>query len=159
MRRSSRRRFALYATLGLLCLLVAPRPTRLLGALESFFTKPKPAAQVLVPATQVGTASWYGPGFKGRRMASMVRFSPEAMVAAHRYLPLGSLIRVRNLDNNRVVHLKVMDRGPYVGGRILDVSQGAARVLGFTEAGLARVEITLLGPLARPQGNFPSPTF
>jgi rare lipoprotein A len=77
-------------------------------------------------------------------MASKVPFDPEAMVAAHRTLPLGSFIRVTNLRNGLSALLRVMDRGPYIKGRILDVSLAAARDLGFDEDGLTDVEITLL---------------
>jgi len=89
-------------------------------------------------------ASWYGPGFEGKPMANRQRFSSALMVAAHRTLPLGTMIRVKNRRNGAELVLAVLDRGPYIDGRILDVSQGAARILGFENAGLTDVEITVV---------------
>ncbi|NDD31501.1 MAG: septal ring lytic transglycosylase RlpA family protein [Proteobacteria bacterium] len=92
---------------------------------------------------QRGVASWYGPGFDGLPTASGERFNRRALTAAHRTLPLGSRAQIINLGNGRSVDVVVNDRGPYVGGRIIDVSQGAAEQLGFVGAGTARVEIRL----------------
>lgn len=88
-----------------------------------------------------GTASFYGPGFEGRRTASGERFDPGALTAAHRTLPFGTCLRVRNLGNGREVDVRVNDRGPFAGGRILDVSAAAARILGMVEGGLAKVRL------------------
>jgi rare lipoprotein A len=93
-------------------------------------------------AGQRGKASWYGPGFAGRPMANGERFRPLAPVVAHRRLPLGTKVLVRNLRNGKVARATVKDRGPYVPGRILDVSQGVARKLGMERQGLAMVEVT-----------------
>ncbi len=100
---------------------------------------------------QVGLASWYGPGFQGNETASGEIFNQREMVAAHRSLPLGSVVRVTNLENGRRVVLRVIDRGPYGRnyrkGTIIDVSRGAARRLGFIRDGLVsvRVEVVRLG--------------
>ena len=100
------------------------------------------------PPAQFGLASWYGPGFHGEETASGEIFNQRAMVAAHRTLPLGSVIRVTNLENGRRVTLRIIDRGPYGRnarkGTVVDVSRGAARRLQFIDDGLARVRIDVL---------------
>jgi rare lipoprotein A len=88
-----------------------------------------------------GVASYYADAFHGRPTASGEPFDMYAMTAAHRRLPLGTMVRVKNLDNGREVVVRINDRGPYVRGRIIDLSYGAARELGMVEAGLARVEV------------------
>lgn len=88
-------------------------------------------------------ATWYGPGFHGRKTASGERFNQHAMTAAHRTLPLGTRVHVRNLDNNMAVVVTINDRGPFVRGRDIDLSRGAARAIHM--AGTERVEITILG--------------
>jgi rare lipoprotein A len=92
-------------------------------------------------AAATGRASWYGPGFAGRSTASGVRFDPKGLTAAHRNLPFGTPVRVTNLHNGRTVVVTINDRGPYVKGRVLDVSLGAARALGMLRRGVASVLI------------------
>lgn len=92
-----------------------------------------------------GWASWYGPGFHGGHSASGEAFNPKAMTAAHLTLPFGTQVRVTNLNNGRSVVVRINDRGPYGGGRILDVSQGAASALGMIESGVVRVRVDVLG--------------
>src|SRR5450631_4704693 len=84
-------------------------------------------------AYQVGTASWYGEQFEGKQTASGEPFEMRDLTAAHPSLPLGSLVRVTNLRNGKVVVVRINDRGPVVDGRIIDVSYNAARALGFRE--------------------------
>ncbi len=86
-------------------------------------------------------ASWYGPGFMRKRTADGERFDANALTAAHRLLPLNSFARVTNLENGKSVIVRINDRGPYVPGRILDLSPRAARVLGMKKDGVARVQI------------------
>lgn len=97
---------------------------------------------------QTGLASYYGPGFHGEETASGEVFDQADMVAAHRTLALGTLVRVTNLENGRRVVLRVIDRGPYGRnyrkGTIIDVSKGAARRLGFVRDGLVRVRVEVL---------------
>lgn len=97
---------------------------------------------------QLGLASYYGRGFHGEETASGEIFNKWQMVAAHRSLPLGSVVRVTNLENDRRVVLRVIDRGPYGRnfrkGTIIDVSEGAARRLGFISDGLVRVRVEVL---------------
>ena len=104
-----------------------------------------PAGQAPVAGwTERGVASWYGDPFHGRQTASGEVYDMEAMTAAHRTLPFGTVVRVDNLDNGRSVTLRINDRGPFIRGRNLDVSRAAARELGMLQAGLARIEITIL---------------
>jgi rare lipoprotein A len=96
---------------------------------------------------ETGTASWYGREFHGRRTADGGTFDGEGLSAAHRTLPLGTAIRVTNLDNYKTIDVKVSDRGPFVRGRILELSYGAARALDFVREGTARVKIEALAPV------------
>ena len=95
-------------------------------------------------AVQVGTASWYGRWHAGRLTASGERFNPQAMTCAHRTLPLGSIVKVTDLATGKNVELEVNDRGPYVKGRIMDLSEGAARELGGDEKGLLTVRVEVI---------------
>ncbi|HCK80976.1 MAG TPA: hypothetical protein DIC59_05860 [Candidatus Competibacteraceae bacterium] len=94
---------------------------------------------------QVGKASWYGPGFHGKKTASGVRFNQNSLTAAHRSLPLGTRARVTNLTNGRKVDVTINDRGPYVGGRVIDLSRAAATRLAMNTSGIARVRIEPMG--------------
>lgn len=91
--------------------------------------------------SQTGVASWYGRQFHGRKTASGEAFDMNAMTAAHRSLPLNCYIRVTNKTNGKSVVVKVTDRGPFHGNRILDLSYGAAKQLGITNSGTAKVNI------------------
>jgi rare lipoprotein A len=90
-------------------------------------------------------ASYYGGRFHGRRTASGARFDAGGMTAAHRSLPFGTRVRVTHMGNGRSVVVRINDRGPFVGGRIIDLSSGAAGVLGMHGQGVARVKVTVLG--------------
>jgi len=90
---------------------------------------------------QVGVASWYGPGFQGRRTASGARFDMHAMTAASRHLPLDHWARVTDLATRRSAWVWVNDRGPYIRGRIIDLSKAAATRLGYRRQGLAEVAV------------------
>jgi rare lipoprotein A len=98
---------------------------------------------------QTGTASWYGPQFHGQRTASGETFDQTALTAAHPTLPIPSLVQVTNLENGREIIVRVNDRGPFTGNRLIDLSRGAAQALGFEEAGHARVHVRYLGPAPR----------
>lgn len=91
--------------------------------------------------SQTGMASWYGRQFHGRKTASGEMFDMNAMTAAHRSLPLNCYIRVTNKNNGKSVVVKVNDRGPFHGNRVLDLSYGAAKQLGITNAGTTKVSI------------------
>jgi rare lipoprotein A (peptidoglycan hydrolase) len=101
------------------------------------------SAQVVA---QVGIASWYGPWFRGRLTANGEIFDDTKLTAAHRTLPLATHVRVTNLENGRSIEVKVNDRGPYIAGRVLDLSTRAAKVLGMEKEGLALVRIEVLQP-------------
>ncbi|MBD2530950.1 septal ring lytic transglycosylase RlpA family protein [Nostoc flagelliforme FACHB-838] len=106
---------------------------------------PQQVAVGVVRSTLKGIASFYGYDFAGNRTASGQRFNPEAMTAAHRSLPFGTKVRVTNTRNGRSVVLRINDRGPFIRGRIIDVSTGAARVLGMMGSGIAPVRVEVLG--------------
>ncbi len=91
--------------------------------------------------SQTGVASWYGRQFHGRKTASGETFDMNAMTAAHRSLPVNCYIRVTNRSNGKSVIVKVNDRGPFHGNRVLDLSYGAAKSIGVTNAGTAKVSI------------------
>jgi rare lipoprotein A len=93
-----------------------------------------------------GLASWYGTKFHGRRTSSGEAYDMFAMTAAHRHLPLPSFVEVTNLDNGKRVVVRVNDRGPFVDGRIIDLSYAAAHRIGMVEKGVARVRIRAVGP-------------
>jgi rare lipoprotein A len=93
-----------------------------------------------------GTASWYGRHWQGRKTASGTRFDPGRLTAAHRSLPLNTRVRVTNLENAKSVTVLINDRGPYVRGRVIDLSKAAARRLGMLKDGLAPVRIEVMKP-------------
>lgn len=99
------------------------------------------ASQTVRKFSQNGMASWYGRQFHGRKTASGERFDMNAMTAAHRSLPLSCYIRVTNRDNGKSVIVKVNDRGPFHGKRILDLSYAAAKQIGITQRGMGNVVI------------------
>ena len=107
--------------------------------------------------SRVGTASWYGADFHGLPTANGEVFDRERITAAHPTLPLPSVARVTNLENGRAVDVRVNDRGPFVGDRLIDLSQAAARKLGFEGQGLARVRVEFVS-LADARGTPPQPT-
>ncbi|MBX2865518.1 MAG: septal ring lytic transglycosylase RlpA family protein [Leptolyngbyaceae cyanobacterium MAG.088] len=106
---------------------------------------PAPPQRVAaVRSSYSGMASWYGPGFHGRTSASGEAFNQYAMTAAHRTLPFGTQVRVTNLNNGRQVVVRINDRGPFSGGRIIDLSAGAASAIGLQSAGVGPVQIEVL---------------
>jgi rare lipoprotein A len=108
---------------------------------------------------ETGIASWYGPNFYGHRTANGEIYNAGDLTAAHRTLPMPVNVRVTNLDNGKSVMLRVNDRGPYAKGRIIDVSEAAATLLGFKNAGTARVRVTYVGRGRSPDGTpLPSDT-
>lgn len=140
---------------------VTNRLRRLLGnapPLSEIAGIPNPPVIITVPEpTQVaniggrvlrqlrGMASWYGPGFHGRRSASGERFNQNALTAAHRTLPFGTRVRVTNVNNGQSVVVRINDRGPFSRGRIIDLSAAAARQIGMMASGVAPVKVEVLG--------------
>jgi rare lipoprotein A len=92
-----------------------------------------------------GVASWYGKDFHGKKTSSGEIYNMYEMTAAHKILPLGTYVRVKNLENNRVIDVRINDRGPFVRGRIIDLSYTAAKKLQIVGPGTAKVEIVALG--------------
>lgn len=93
---------------------------------------------------ETGVASWYGPGFHGKTTSNGERYNQNAMTAAHKLLPFGTRLRVTNLENGRVTEVRINDRGPFVGTRIIDLSRAAAKELGMLNKGTARVRLVAL---------------
>ena len=96
--------------------------------------------------SQTGKASWYGPGFHGKKTSSGERFDMNTLSAAHRTLPIPSYARVTNLSNGKSVIVRINDRGPFHSNRIIDVSKAAAQQLGFVSQGTAHVKIEQIVP-------------
>jgi rare lipoprotein A len=110
---------------------------------------PRPPSPERVPSfRQVGEASWYGPDFHGKITAKGERYNMLLMNAAHQTLPFNTLVRVTNLDNGRTAVVRINDRGPFLKGRILDLSYTAARALGANASGVIRVRIEVVGKAA-----------
>lgn len=122
-----------------------PKPYRVMGV----WYQPIPNARNF---EQLGTASWYGVKFHGRKTSNGETYDMYAMTAAHKTLPLGTYVRVSNLQNGHHVDVRVNDRGPFVRGRIIDLSYAAAKQIGLVGPGTARVRIQALGAPA-PQSS------
>lgn len=104
-----------------------------------------PLAEVEGGWEEEGVASWYGPGFHGQKTSCGETYDMNAFTAAHKVLPMQTHIRVQNLENGKVADLRVNDRGPFVAGRIVDLSRAGAQALGVVGPGTARVRLTVLG--------------
>ena len=127
------------ATLGLI---LAASPISLTPG--SFISEATASEKTRVAKTLSGPASWYGGKFHGRRTANGERFDMNEMTAAHRSLPFGTRVRVTNERNGRSVVVRINDRGPFVGNRIIDLSRGAAAAVGMVNTGVAPVRIDVL---------------
>ena len=116
---------------------------------------PPPAPPPPVGATERGAASWYGVPYHGRPAADGEIYDMEQLVAAHRTLPFQTVVRVRNLTNDKMVNVRIIDRGPFVGNRIIDLSHAAARAIDMIGPGVAQVELTILSePAGAAAGKF-----
>src|SRR5262245_41589570 len=104
--------------------------------------RPYPVQALPVGSDLTGVASYY---WQDARTATGARFNPEGMTAAHLTLPFGTRVRVTHLGNGRSVDVRINDRGPYIAGRIIDLSRGAAGIIGMHQQGVARVKVTVLG--------------
>jgi len=100
--------------------------------------------------TQVGVASWYGPPFHGRPASNGEIYDMNKLTAAHKRLPFDTWLRVRNLSNGKTTEVRITDRGPFVGKRIIDLSKAAAADIGMLGSGVAKVRLTLIPP---PKGS------
>ncbi len=92
-----------------------------------------------------GTASWYGIPFHGRKTANGETYDMNGLTCAHRTLPFGTILLVTNTENNRTVTVRVTDRGPFISGRIVDLSRGAAAALDMLDTGTAQVSLKVVG--------------
>ncbi len=115
---------------------------------------PPPSRSAPPQASIIGVASWYGPGFNGKHTASGEVYDQEDLTAASDTLPLGTRVLVTNLQNGRSVQVRINDRGPFVKGRQIDLSHGAAAALGIVNPGTARVRIDVLAMGARLQPGY-----
>ncbi|MFA5104750.1 MAG: septal ring lytic transglycosylase RlpA family protein [Candidatus Margulisiibacteriota bacterium] len=111
---------------------------------EAFGVEPFSVGNIRSIKTQYGKASWYGGFFHGRRAASGERYNMEEFTAAHKTLPFGTEVLVTRLDNSKSVLVRVTDRGPYIAGRIIDLSRAAAESIGLLGAGVTKVRIDIL---------------
>lgn len=110
--------------------------------------KPHAAAPIIprIGATEVGDASWYGYPYHGRRAANGEIYDMEKLTAAHRTLPFDTWVEVQNLSNSKTVTVRITDRGPFIDGRIIDLSHAAAREIELIGPGVARVRLTIVAP-------------
>ena len=151
MRTSSGKILQIAVTCSLIILLLSacahkPRPPAVKGQPRPYrvgntWYKPLPHAKNF---RQRGLASWYGRKFHGRKTSSGEIYNMYAMTAAHKILPLGTLVKVRNLDNKKTIQVRINDRGPFIRGRIIDLSYTAAEKLEVVGPGTARVEVIAL---------------
>jgi rare lipoprotein A len=121
----------------------------MLIALAAFGGCAKKRARIKVPrigATETGIASWYGHPYHGRRAANGEVYDMEKLTAAHRTLPFETWVRVRNLTNDRNVEVRITDRGPFIDGRIIDLSRAAAREIDLIRPGIAKVKLEVITP-------------
>ena len=117
----------------------------LAGLLAACATAPALNTPGGAPAAQTGEASWYGPDFHGKTTANGERYNMLLLTAAHRFLPFGTLVKVTNLSNGKTATVRINDRGPFLKGRILDLSYVAARALGAHTPGVIRVRLEVIG--------------
>src|SRR6185312_3530350 len=106
-----------------------------------------------VGSVETGVASWYGKPYDGRQAADGEIYDMETMVAAHRTLPFQTMVRVRNVKNDKTVDVRIIDRGPFVNGRIIDLSHAAARAIDLIGPGFGPVELTILSTTASAAGG------
>ena len=105
---------------------------------------PAPVKPARIGETQTGIASWYGPPYNGRKSANGEIYDMEKLTAAHRTLPFDTWVEVTNLSNKKRVDVRITDRGPFVDGRIIDLSLAAAREIDMITAGITRVRIKVI---------------
>jgi rare lipoprotein A len=111
---------------------------------------PKPTPAV-IGSVETGIASWYGHPYHGRQAADGETYDMETLVAAHRTLPFNTWVRVTNLTNSKTVDVRIIDRGPFVGGRIIDLSHAAAQAVDLIGPGVAKVRLEIIAPPKNPE--------
>jgi rare lipoprotein A len=120
------------------------------GKKKTRVAAPPPAPAPPIGSTERGIASWYGKPYDGRPAADGEIYDMEQMVAAHRTLPFQTMVRVRNLTNDKTVDVRIIDRGPFVANRIIDLSHAAARAIDLIGPGVANVEVTIISGAPSP---------
>ncbi|HEX4134977.1 MAG TPA: septal ring lytic transglycosylase RlpA family protein [Bryobacteraceae bacterium] len=135
----------------LVCLLACVVAIAGCGKKKTAVVVPAPNARPMAPvaappvgASERGLASWYGHPYHGRPAADGEIYDMEKLVAAHRTLPFQTIVRVRNLSNDKTVDVRIIDRGPFVGNRIIDLSHAAAKEIDLIGPGVAQVELTIM---------------
>jgi rare lipoprotein A len=113
--------------------------------------RPAPRIEARVGQTEEGIASWYGHPYHGRQAADGEIYDMEKLVAAHRTLPFQTYVRVRNLRNDKTVDVRIIDRGPFVSGRVIDLSHAAAKEIDLIGPGVGQVEITVIQSPQNPE--------
>ena len=139
----------------IVCLLLTGSHSTLAAARPRVLSKSRASHRLTSPrgksrTTQVGKASWYGPGHQGKKTASGQRFDQRQLTAAHRTLPLGTQAKVTNLETGQAVQVTINDRGPHTKGRIIDLSRAAAQKIDLKKDGTAHVRVEASPP---PQGS------
>jgi rare lipoprotein A len=132
------------------------RPSRAANSMPSVrppVTAEQPEPNGYPISSEIGIASWYGPPYTNRRAADGSIYDQNAMTAAHRTLPMGSIVRVTNLNNGESVRVRITDRGPFVDGRIIDLSLAAAKAVDLYRPGTAKVRVEAFAP---PAGSDPA---
>jgi rare lipoprotein A len=119
----------------------APSATAMISPPALPTERPSPYPGVVPSYSQLGLASWYGRHFHKKPTASGEHYDMNDFTAAHRWLPLDTVVRVTNLDNDHMVLVRINDRGPFAKGRVIDVSRSAAKTLGMTQVGVVPVRI------------------
>lgn len=148
------RRFRLASAPGLAPRLVLGPLALLLLFSAACGSTPKPLPSVDRGWTQNGVASWYGPDFHGRLTANGEVYDMHGLTAAHKSLPFDTVVEVENLDNGRTVHVRINDRGPFVRGRVIDLSYTAAEKIDMIGPGTARVRLRVIGAVELPEGRY-----
>jgi rare lipoprotein A len=126
----------------------APRPE--IHPVATVVAQPIPPTATPTPISRIAKASWYGPGLAGKKTTTGEIYNPRALTAASKTLPLGSVVKVMNPQNGKSVTVRINDRGPFVRGRSLDLSQRAAEKIGIIRKGVARVKVSKLPAPAIP---------
>ena len=132
---------------------VRPEPGNGAGTARPLVPGEQPETHGRPVSSEVGIASWYGPPYHNRHAADGSIYDQNAMTAAHRTLPMGTVVRVTNLNNGESVVVKITDRGPFVDGRIIDLSLAAAKSIDVYRPGTARVRVEAFAP---PEGSDPA---
>lgn len=112
---------------------------------------PKPTVPAAIGSIETGMASWYGHPYHGRQAADGEIYDMETLVAAHRTLPFNTWVRVTNLSNSKTVDVRIIDRGPFVGGRIIDLSHAAAQAVDLIGPGVAQVRLEIIAAPQHPE--------